>query len=330
MSGPRLERDRLTWVTYLQLGSYGYFLYGVGPSLSLLRDELDISRTVAGLHGTALAVGALASALVLAPAVRRLGRGPVIWGGLALLALGVVVYTAASVLPLTLVGAFLGSFGGSFAITSSAAVLTDRHGPGGAAAVTEANAVAAGVGLLAPLMVGLGVISGLGWRPAMLLVVPVLVVTAVVGRSVAVPAPASGSVSRDLGRLPGRYWVSWTVLTAGIAVEFCMTLWAADLLRDRTALSSAGAAAGVTAIVAGMAAGRFAGGRLALRHSADNLLLAALATVAVGFAAFWLTRHPAVALAGIVVCGLGIALCDPLALVRASAAAGARPALASA
>ncbi|MGH8894974.1 MAG: MFS transporter, partial [Actinomycetes bacterium] len=60
MSGPRLERDRLTWVTYLQLGSYGYFLYGVGPSLSLLRDELDISRTVAGLHGTALAVGALA------------------------------------------------------------------------------------------------------------------------------------------------------------------------------------------------------------------------------------------------------------------------------
>jgi MFS family permease len=79
----RLERDRLTWLTYLQLGSYGYFLYGFGPSLSLLRDEQGTSRSVAGLHGTALAVGSLLAALVAARLVSRYGRTAVVWSGLA-------------------------------------------------------------------------------------------------------------------------------------------------------------------------------------------------------------------------------------------------------
>ena len=34
----RLQRDRRTWLTYAQLGCYGWFLYGFGPSLTLLRD----------------------------------------------------------------------------------------------------------------------------------------------------------------------------------------------------------------------------------------------------------------------------------------------------
>ena len=52
----RLERDSLTWLMYAQLGCYGYFIYGLGPTLSLLRDEQGVSRSVAGLHGTARAV----------------------------------------------------------------------------------------------------------------------------------------------------------------------------------------------------------------------------------------------------------------------------------
>ena len=56
-------RGPATWLTYSQLGIYGYFLYGFGPTVPLLRDEQGFSRTVAGLHGTALAVGALLSAL---------------------------------------------------------------------------------------------------------------------------------------------------------------------------------------------------------------------------------------------------------------------------
>ncbi len=59
-------RDRLTWMTYLQLAIYGYFLYSFTPSVTLLRDDEHTSRAISGLHGTGLAVGAMLTA-ALAP-----------------------------------------------------------------------------------------------------------------------------------------------------------------------------------------------------------------------------------------------------------------------
>ncbi|NED58294.1 MFS transporter, partial [Micromonospora aurantiaca] len=72
---PRLTRDRITWLTYAQLGLWGFFLYGFGPVVPLLRDEQGTSAAVAGLHSTGIAVGALAGGALFAPAARRLGRG---------------------------------------------------------------------------------------------------------------------------------------------------------------------------------------------------------------------------------------------------------------
>jgi predicted MFS family arabinose efflux permease len=327
----RLDRDRLTWLTYLQLGCYGYFLYGFGPSVSLLRDEQGVSRSVAGLHGTSLALGSLLSALLVAPLVLRLGRAPVMWGGMATMCAGLVTYTSSTALPVTLGGAFVGAFGGSFVVVSNAPVLSDRHGAAGPSAISEANAVAAGVGTLAPLVVGGAVALGLGWRPAMLLLLPVVLALAVLGRGVRLPRPprAAGRAERG-GRLPGRYWSSWAVVTAGIAVEFCLVLWTAEVLREQTGLAPGPAAAGVTALVGGMAAGRLAGGRLALRRPVDTLLYGAILTTATGFVAFWLTSSVWVALPGLVVCGLGVALFYPLGIARAIAASEGRPDQASA
>lgn len=327
----RLDRDRLTWLTYLQLGSYGYFLYGFGPSVSLLRDEQGVSRSVAGLHGTSLALGALLSALVVAPLVLRFGRAPVVWAGMATMCAGLVTYTSSTALPATLTGAFVGAFGGSFVVVSSAPVLSDHHGLAGPSAISEANAVAAGVGMLAPLVVGGAVAVGLGWRPALLVLPPIVLTLAVLGRGVRLPRPprAAGPVERA-GRLPGRFWLSWAVVTAGIAVEFCLVLWTADVLREQTGLAPGPAAAGVTALVAGMAVGRLAGGRLALRRPVDTLLFGAILTTATGFVAFWLTSSVWVALPGLVVCGLGVALFYPLGIARAIAASEGRPDQASA
>ncbi len=110
-----------------------------------------------------------------------------------------------------------------------------------------------------------------------------------------------------------------------IGVEFCMTFWAADELRQRGGASPAAATAGVTAIVAGMFAGRLLGGRLALRVRPRPLLLAAVAVCLVGFGAFWFSTAPVPSLAGLAVVGLGIALQYPLGTVRAVAASGGRP-----
>jgi predicted MFS family arabinose efflux permease len=325
----RLERDRLTWLTYLQLGCYGYFLYGFGPSLSLLRDEQGTSRAVAGLHGTALAVGSLCAALLAARLVGRYGRTPVVLGGLAVMCAGIVLFTATTALPATLTGALVAAFGGSFVVMVVPPVLMDRHGDSGPSAVAEANAVAAGVGTVAPLVVGAAVVVGLGWRAAVLLLLPAVAALAVAGRGIRAPLPSGTGAERG-GRLPRRYWISWMVVTAGIAVEFCLVLWTADVMRERVGLSPGAAAASVTAVVGGMAVGRLAGGRLALRYPVDRLLYGAIVLTGAGFAVLWLTALAGVALPALVACGVGIALFYPLGVARAIDASEGRPDHASA
>jgi predicted MFS family arabinose efflux permease len=120
------------------------------------------------------------------------------------------------------------------------------------------------------------------------------------------------------------------VVTAGIAVEFCLVLWTADVLRDRMGLSPGPAAAGVTALVAGMCAGRVLGGRLALRWPVDTLLYAAILTAGCGFTVFWLTDLTVLALPTLLLCGLGVALFYPLGIARAIDASEGRPDHASA
>lgn len=330
----RLVRGGRTWLTYAQLGTYGYFLYGFGPALTQLRDEQGFSRTLAGLHGTALAVGALLSALCVAQLALRFGRTAVLWAGLVLLCGGIVTLTTFTAAPLTLLGALACSFGGSFVVTCSTTVLSAVHGETGPAAITEANAVAAAVGAAAPLVVGVAVATGAGWRSALLLVLPAVAVMAVVGRRVspvAHPVPATApDDGGPPGRLSRRFWICWVVITAGIAVEFCLALWAADMLHQRAGLSAAAAAGSVTAMVAGMAIGRVVGGRLALRLPVDLLMYAGAAVNAVGFALFWASPWGPAAVTGLLVCGLGLSVFFPLGLARAIAASDGRPDLATA
>lgn len=41
------RRDRRTWVSYAQMGAYGFFVYALGASQILLREEQQTSRTIA-------------------------------------------------------------------------------------------------------------------------------------------------------------------------------------------------------------------------------------------------------------------------------------------
>lgn len=354
---PKLAHDRLTWLTFTQLGVYGYFLYGFGPSVPLLRDELGVSNAVSGLHGTALAAGAVIAGVGWPVLAARLGRPRTLRVGLLGLTAGILGYCLAPLLPLTMAGALACGFFGSLVVTGSTVVLAAHHGRAAPAAISEANAVAAGTGLVAPLLVGAGVSLGIGWRPGVLVAAVAAVVVWVVslrarrdiadqaaalrgpavraaaGRDPAVPAPAgrdpaAGDVEQvedAPGRLPARYWLAWTVLVLCIGVEFSLTFWSADGLREHTGASPAAATAGVTAIVAGMFAGRLAGGWVALRVRAGLMLLGAIGLSALGFAVFWLSTAPVPALAGLVLCGLGIAVQFPVGAALAVEVSGGRP-----
>ncbi|RLK23571.1 MFS transporter [Micromonospora sp. M71_S20] len=194
---PRLTRDRLTWLTYAQLGLWGFFLYGFGPVVPLLRDEQGTSAAVAGLHSTGIAVGALAGGALFAPLARRLGRGRAIWIGLAGVAAGVAALGLVRALPATITAVAVIATFGMLVISGVSVVLTDRHGAGAPAALTEANAVCAGAGILAPLVIGASVDAGWGWRPAMAVEVGLiaLVALAAVTFRVRLPRPAPAAAA---------------------------------------------------------------------------------------------------------------------------------------
>ncbi|MDT0532271.1 MFS transporter [Micromonospora sp. DSM 115977] len=342
---PRLTRDRLTWLTYAQLGLWGFFLYGFGPVVPLLRDEQGTSAAVASLHSTGIAVGALAGGALFAPLARRLGRGRAIWIGLAGVAAGVAALGVVRALPATITAVAVIATFGMLVISGVSVVLTDRHGAGAPAALTEANAVCAGAGILAPLVIGASVDAGWGWRPAMAVEVGLIALVALAAVTFRVrlpqPAPAaaapgspapgssaSGGVASVAGahgagrRLPVAYWIAWVLMAVTGSIEVCLSLWTADVLRSHAGMAAGGASAAVAAIVCGMFVGRLAGGRLALRYRPVPLLLVALGVSLAGFALFWIAPVGWLAVTGLVVLGLGNALHYPLAISIALAVAG--------
>ncbi|WP_422745316.1 MFS transporter [Micromonospora sp. WMMD754] len=200
---PRLTRDRTTWLTYAQLGLWGFFLYGFGPVVPLLRDEQGTSAAVAGLHSTGIAVGALAGGALFAPVARRYGRGPAIWLGLAGVAAGVTALGLLHPLPATIAAVAVVATFGMMVISGVNVVLTARHGPAAPAALTEANAACAGMGILAPLTIGVTVDAGVGWRPVMAVEVGLITLVALAALTFRVrlpqDAPATAAAAAPVG-----------------------------------------------------------------------------------------------------------------------------------
>lgn len=330
-TGPAgLRRDAPTLAWYAGFITWSWFLYGFSPAVPLIAAELDISRTLAGLHGTSLAVGTVLAGAVVPSVVRRHGRGRAAVIGLAVTSVGMVGLALAGALPGTLAACLVTAVGGNLLISSAVPSLMHHHGHAGPAAVTEANAVGAAVGLLAPLVVGGSVAIGWGWRPAVGLVVPLAVLTAALllripasGSTVPLPPPHPSTL-QDGGHPPlgPVFWAFFAAMIAGVSIEFATTMWAADLLGSRTGAPAAVSTAAVSALVLGMAVARFVLGALALRFAPERLLLGAFGLAGVGFALFWLATTPVLAMVGLVLAGLGYGAHYPMSVSLALRAAG--------
>jgi MFS family permease len=299
-----------------------------------LRDDEHTSRAISGLHGTGLAVGAMLTAALAPRLIARFGRARMMWAALAILCLGVVVFASCAVVAVTISGAVLAGFGGTFLLNISVAVLTAHHpGQAGNAAVTQANGLGSAAGIFAPLVISGAIAIGVGWRAGVLVVVLLAVIVAsTFGRTakpdaIAVKPPEP---PRATGRLSFEYWRACFVLVMTTAVEFSMTIWSSDVLHNHDGLSKGTAATGVTAIVTGMTIGRLASGRLTLRYRADTLLLCVFGITMVGFGVFWVSTIPLLAYLGLFISGLGISLQFPLGITRAVDFSGGRPDVATA
>lgn len=327
---PTVLRDFPTWITYAQLALYGWFLYAFGPSLALLRDEQGTSRTVASLHGTALAAGSVGAALLVPVVVRRFGRGTLLRIGSGVVVVGLLTYVGSSLLAFTIAGALLAGAGGTLVLVGINAFVSDHQGPAAPRALSESNGLASLAGLLGPLTVGIGVALAWGWRPAMLAVAVCFVVLEVVrGRRLEVYDGTHGHPDSQPGHappgpLPRRYWFAWGVMFTVVGTEFCLTLWGSDLLRTQAGFGDAAAAAALVTVVGGMTLGRLGGSPIVSRVDPEKLLIAAFAVTAVGFAIAWLSSSAVPMLIGFFVAGTGMGLHWPLGISRALRASDGR------
>lgn len=343
---PPLHRDSVTVAGYTAVVTWAWFVFASGPVLPLIGLDMGLSKTLVGLHATFLSVGSISSAPLLVPIVRRVRRYGAIAIGAGCVCLAVLLLAGGSLLPgpglaITLAGMVAAGFGGTMLIASSTAALDAHHGRASNAAISEANGLGSGLGMLAPVLVGASVALGLTWRPAALLMLPLALTCVLLLRRIldrdrrgeidasplrAVPASSDDA---DGGRtaLPRRVWVILAVLMSGVGIEVSLNTWSAELLRERTVLTAAGASAAVAAFAFGMTIGRFVAVPLARRWTSIMLLRAAAVVLALGWALLWLatmtsTSWVSLAVVGLALTGAGAGTYFPIGaawLVRNSA-----------
>jgi fucose permease len=295
----------LAWFAYLQAAP--------GLVVPHLRDELDLSYSVGGLHIAAFAAGSLVAGLISSPLELATGRKRLLWSSAAVLGAGTVGLTAGHVVAATVGSVLVMGFGGGLLLATVQAMLADHHGELRTVALTEAN-VAASVAYVV-LIGAFAVVAALGmdWRVALLASLLVPSLTWWVNRG---PAAATTSHHPDERRvrLPRAFWVAAAVLVCVVAAEWCVTAWGATFVDDEVGVSTDTAVTLMAGYFGGVVVGRTVGSRLARRHDPSRLLAVALGIAAAGFVVLWPSGAPVQAVAGLALLGVGIGNLFPMAL----------------
>ncbi|WP_170861234.1 MFS transporter [Trujillonella endophytica] len=326
-AGLAFRRDAPTVLSYATLVCFTFWLYAFGPALSLLRAELHFSYTLIGVHTAIWSGGSIVAGAVFPAAARRFSRATLLWSSAVAAAAGAALFVAGRGVEGTLAGAGVLGLGGTMLLTVVQAVLSDRHGARRERALGEANIGAAACAVLAPLLLGALAAGPLGWRAAFALPALGLLVLHLRYRRLVLPVPAARRTpgpARADGRLPRAARLFTGLVAGSMAVEFCLVYFGAEQLRA-IGLSPAVAATAMSGHCLGLLIGRV-GGVGATRRPGRTapLLYASLAVTGGGFALFWLTSSPPLAVAGLFVAGVGVANLYPLALALALGAAAGR------
>ncbi|HEU5199049.1 MAG TPA: MFS transporter [Ktedonobacterales bacterium] len=309
-------RDRFTWLAYLMLGFYAYLEAALGPLMPFLRSELRLSYTVGSLHFSAFALGTILGGLTSDRVLRWWGRGVGFWGGATGMAAGAILLVLGRLAALTIAGAFImGGLGGLLLVTIQA-TLADRHGERRATALTESNIVASAGATLVPLCIGGFQNVGLGWRAALYLMVPVLLILALSFRRVSFPVASKPLVTSSGSRhtLPLAFWAYWAVVVLSVSIEWCIIFWGANFLISVVGLEKVIASTIMSIFFLAELLGRMAASWLTRRASSARLLVGALALTMIGFPLFWLAPLAPLNIVGLFLAGLGIANLFPLTL----------------
>ena len=315
----RPTRVKTTWVTYLLMGAYGAWVYAFGATRASLTEEQGISLTAAGLYGTAIALGLVVMSGLNARVAAKLGRGGSMRLGSFVVIAGILIITSGLPFVVTLIGTFIAACGGALAVSGVSAFVSAQQGLAAPAALSEASALAAIASFIGPVVAGVGIAIGWGWRPALWTVaVCFLIVEIIRGRNVRDydgrgDTLESPSKVRDLPKL--FWWTALTMLPAA-GIEYCLALWSTDYLKERGGLDGGAEQVALVCIVTGLLIGRVVGSRIAERINPERLLIGAFALSGLAFLVVWSIPNIGIMLLFLVITGCGVGLHWPLAIGR--------------
>ncbi len=328
-AGPiAMRRDAATWYGYLLLAFFTFLLNIQGNILPFLQRELALSYGLVALHSSAIAAGMIITGLTGERVIGRLGQRPTLAIGGIGAAAGALLLCLAPAAWASIGACFLLGLAGSLIPSVVPAMLADIHGRHRDRALAELSAACYVFAVMAPLAMGASLALGLGWRGAVLAGVVIGLSILVIGRRAAIPDAPTGPTAA--GRLPAAYWAYWLLLALVVAIEFCVLLWAPAFLERVVGLAPATAASTAAVFALAMLAGRLAGSALVGRIPPAKLYAVSLVVTILGFGLYWGGGSPWIAVPGLAVIGLGVALLYPLSLGLALEAAGPRGAAASA
>lgn len=310
------HRDRLTWLAYLSMAFYGYFLNILGPITPFLKEELHLSYTVSSLHFTAFAIGMLLMGLSGHTLVARVGSYLALWIGAFGISISALILLAGRSPMITIGASFCMGLIGSLILVVVPAVLSDQYKKQSAVVFSEANVIASLVSSAAPLMVGWSTYLFGGWRLALgIAALAPIFMRMGFGRTTPLqPMTGQKHVIPVRQPLPIMYWVYWVALTLAVSVEFCMIFWSADYLENSLGMLRVDAARSISLFLAAMIIGRLAGSRLVSRFSTSGVIITSILVACAGFLVFWMTGKAMLGLVGLFVTGLGVANLYPLIL----------------
>jgi fucose permease len=318
------NRDRFTWLAYLLLAFYGYFLNVLGPITPFLKSELGLSYTISSLHFTAFGVGILLVGLGGHYLIERIGSWRSLWIGAGGMSLSALLLIAGRTPVITIGASFLMGLIGSLTLAIIPSALSDRHGELRAVALSEGNVIASLAAAAGPVMVG-GFANFIGgWRLALGIAALTPILLYLVFRKVTPPAEPSTRQDPTQAKQPLSilFWIYWVSIVLAVSVEFCMIFWSADYLENVLGIPKADAAQAVSLFIAAMILGRMAGSRLVQHFSTLRVVTSSILVAGIGFLAFWKGGSVPLGLGGLFITGLGVASLYPLILSLAIGAAG--------
>jgi predicted MFS family arabinose efflux permease len=323
------HRGRFFWIVATQTAIVNFYLGGFGPAQSLLRADQGTSLTVAGLHGTAMGVAAIAAGYAFPHFAHRFGRTRSGWIGLSIFSTGLIIFVISPPIFLTLPATFITGFGTSIVINAMLASMNHHYGKAAEFAIPKANGVSSVGFVLGTGLIGtIAILFPRFWRVGLLLAIPVAIAVFVLGRDKESEDHVPDAVGRQSGKLSGVFWISWIGFVACISSEFAVSFWAAALLKDRVGSNAAISTAAVAAIGFGMILGRWYGPNILRRLTLDGQLLVAISIQFLGFVAFWFSHSMTISLISLFTIGLGVSTQFALAAIRLISFSDGRPDLA--